>query len=166
MEILLDNAIEQHPILLPELHCYVDHFGSSLLNHSNHMGLVEKNNRQKTQECTLPKSNRRGKKISKASSTDTNGKLRQPTILDVLKKAGAMTSQEVSNTESSGLISQGSSSKSQDQYHCDPDKLVTIEVSPAATALETQRYKFRPLLVQCFSILRFSEVCWHTWIWY
>ncbi|KAG2717749.1 hypothetical protein I3760_03G190400 [Carya illinoinensis] len=158
LEILLNNSIEQHSILLPELHCYVDHFGSPLLNHSNHTGHVEKNNQQKTQECTLPKSNRRGKKISKASSSDTNRKLQQPTILDVLKKAGTMTSQEVTNMESSGLISQGSSSKSQDQYLCDPDKLVTIDVSPVAKALETQRYKFRPLLVQCFSILRFSEL--------
>jgi hypothetical protein len=50
------------------------------------MGHVEKNEHKRTQDSASPKKNRRPKKISRASISDTKGKLKQPTVLDVLKK--------------------------------------------------------------------------------
>ncbi|KAK4576846.1 hypothetical protein RGQ29_027402 [Quercus rubra] len=154
LEILLNNSIEGCSISLPELHFYVDHFGSPLPN--QHMGHIEKSKHQKTQDSNMQK-NRRYKKISKASSSDANGKLRQPTILDAFKKVGVVTSQEVPNKESSASNSQGRASNSANQNLCDSSEPDIIEVSAVAKALEVQRFKFRPLLVQCFSILAFSE---------
>lgn len=155
----MNYSIERCSISLPELHFYVDHFGPPLLNQPNHMGHVEKNEHKRTQDSASPKKNRRPKKISRASISDTKGKLKQPTVLDVLKKAGALTSQEVPNEESVDLNSHGRTSNSADQNLCDSDEPVIIEVSAVTKALEAQRFKFRPLLVQCFSILTFSEVC-------
>ncbi|GMY31923.1 Fanconi anemia group D2 protein homolog isoform X1 [Fagus crenata] len=157
LEILLNNSIEGCSISLPELHFYVDHFGSPLPNQLNHMGHVEKNKHKKTQDSNSPKTSRRLKKTLKASSSDDNGKLRQPTILEVLKKVGGVTSQEVPNKESSTPTSQGGASNSANQNLCASSEPVIIEVSAVSKALEVQRFKFRPLLVQCFSILAFSE---------
>ncbi|XP_062170326.1 uncharacterized protein LOC133876038 [Alnus glutinosa] len=157
LDILLNYSIERCSISLPELHFYVDHFGPPLLNQPNHMGHVQKNEHKRTQDSASPKKNRRPKKISRASISDTKGKLKQPTVLDVLKKAGALTSQEVPNEESVDLNSHGRTSNSADQNLCDSDEPVIIEVSAVTKALEAQRFKFRPLLVQCFSILTFSE---------
>ncbi|KAM3696898.1 hypothetical protein ACB094_06G074000 [Castanea mollissima] len=154
LEILLNNSIEGCSISLPELHFYVDHFGSPLPN--QHMGHIEKNKHQKTQDSNMQK-NRRHKKTSKASSSDAKGKLRQPTILDAFKKVGVVTSQEVPNKESLASNSQGRASNSANQNLCDSSEPDIIEVSAVAKALEVQRFKFRPLLVQCFSILAFSE---------
>lgn len=152
----MNNSIEGCSISLPELHFYVDHFGSPLPN--QHMGHIEKNKHQKTQDSNMQK-NRRYKKTSKASSSDANGKLRQPTILDAFKKVGVVTSHEVPNKESLASNSQGRASNSANQNLCDSSEPDIIEVSAVAKALEVQRFKFRPLLVQCFSILAFSEVC-------
>nr|XP_023876814.1 Fanconi anemia group D2 protein homolog isoform X3 [Quercus suber] len=154
LEILLNNSIEGCSISLPELHFYVDHFGSPLPN--QHMGHIEKSKHQKTQDSNMQK-NRRHKKISKASGSDADGKLRQPTILDAFKKVGVVTSQEVPNKESLASNSQGRASNSANQNLCDSSEPDIIEVAAVAKALEVQRFKFRPLLVQCFSILAFSE---------
>ena len=155
----MNNSIEGCSISLPELHFYVDHFGSPLPNQLNHMGHMEKYKYKKIQDSNSPKTSRRLKRTLKASSSDDNGKLRQPTILEVLKKVGGVTSQEVPNKESSTPTSQGGASNSANQNLCASSEPVIIEVSAVSKALEVQRFKFRPLLVQCFSILAFSEVC-------
>ncbi|KAL5805956.1 hypothetical protein ACOSQ4_028689 [Xanthoceras sorbifolium] len=114
------------------------------------MGNVEKKNEHKTKH--------ESKKSSKAStSSDTNEKLRQPTILDVLRKASNLTTQEVRNEDSSSTSLKGRTSESADQSSCDSNGPVTVEVAAVAKALETQRFKFRPLLFQCLSLLTFSK---------
>ncbi|KAF3445135.1 hypothetical protein FNV43_RR14828 [Rhamnella rubrinervis] len=158
LESLLNYSVDQCALSLPELHLYVDHCGSGLLNQLYYVGHVDKkNSHKKTHVTTSTDCKRTRKKISKAiTSSDTNGKLRQPTILDVLKKAGAVTSQEVPNDSSSNLSSRAKSAKSSQQHPCNSHEPV-VEISAVAKALETHRFKFRRLLVQCFFILTLSK---------
>lgn len=76
--------------------------------------------------------------------------------MDVLRKAGAIPSQDIPNEDSSGMSFKGTTSES--SVHANSSEPEYIEVSMAAKSLEVQRYKFRPLLVDCFSILSFSQV--------
>ncbi|KAL5739450.1 hypothetical protein ACOSQ2_028630 [Xanthoceras sorbifolium] len=150
IESLLNYSIKCCPQSLPELHFHARQCGSSFLNRPNNMGNVEKKNEHKTKH--------ESKKSSKAStSSDTNEKLRQPTILDVLRKASNLTTQEVRNEDSSSTSLKGRTSESADQSSCDSNGPVTVEVAAVAKALETQRFKFRPLLFQCLSLLTFSK---------
>ncbi|KAF8413568.1 hypothetical protein HHK36_001559 [Tetracentron sinense] len=160
VESLLNTSLKLYPLSLPELHLHVDHSGSSFLTKANHLGLMEKRNDQKkTCESTLPKNKKKRKNNSKASeNSDLNGKLRQPTILNVLRKAGAVTSQEVPNEGSSGLSFKGRTSQSGEHHTYDSNETELVEVSAVAKVLDAQRFKFRPLLVDCFSIFKFSKV--------
>ena len=84
---------------------------------------------------------------------DANGKLRQPTIMDVLKRAGAVVSQGVS-------IGSSSDSTSCEHEAVGSNELGLVDISEKPILLESQRCKFRPLLVDCLFILSFSEVKW------
>nr|XP_011467650.1 PREDICTED: Fanconi anemia group D2 protein [Fragaria vesca subsp. vesca] len=158
LESLLNNCIERYPLPLPELHPNADINRSSLLNKPHHMGHIEKKHEQKkTQEDVSPSSTKRNNKTSKASTaSDTMGRLRQTTLYDVLGKAGVITGQEVPNEDSSGLSMKGRSCESSQKNPCDSEATI-IEMSAVAKALEAQRSKFRPLLVQCYSVLALSK---------
>lgn len=160
LESLLNYSIGRCTLSLPELHIYVDHSGSSLLNQIHHVKHVEKKSDQnKTSDNTSSDKKRTRKKLSKAClRSDSNDKLRQPTILDVLRKAGAVTSQDVPNENSSTLSSKESSAEPSQQHPSDFSEPMVIEISAAAKALESQRSKFRRLQVQCLSILTLSQV--------
>ncbi|XP_048327057.2 uncharacterized protein LOC107405260 isoform X1 [Ziziphus jujuba] len=158
LESLLNYFLQRCALSLPELHLYVDHCGSVLLKQPQ-VGHVEKKNvHKKTHDDALSDSKRKRKKISNAlTSSDSKGKLRQPTILDVLKKPGASTSQEMPNGNSSDLTSKANSVEPSQQHPCGSDEQVVVEISAVAKALEAHRHKFRHILVQCFSILTFSK---------
>lgn len=128
--------------------------------HPNLVGHVEKKNEhKKTYESFSSNNKRKDRKTSKASKdSGIDGKLRQPTILDVLKKAGVTTSQGTPNDDSSALSPKCRTSESADQHTYDTNKHIILEVSAVFKVLETQRSKFRPLLVDCFSIFTFSTV--------
>ncbi|RVW85871.1 hypothetical protein CK203_035286 [Vitis vinifera] len=154
LESLLNNSLKQYPLSLPELHLHVEHSGF----HPNLVGHVEKKNEhKKTYESFSSNNKRKDRKTSKASKdSGIDGKLRQPTILDVLKKAGVTTSQGTPNDDSSALSPKCRTSESADQHTYDTNKHIILEVSAVFKVLETQRSKFRPLLVDCFSIFTFS----------
>lgn len=121
--------------------------------------MEKKNEHKKTCESLSSTKKRKDGKTSKASKdSGTDGKLRQPTIFDVLKKPGATTSQGTPNGDSSALSSKCRTSESADQHGYDTNKNISLEVSAIFKVLEAQRSKFRPLLVDCFSILTFSTV--------
>ncbi|KAJ4705684.1 Fanconi anemia group D2 protein [Melia azedarach] len=158
LESLLNFSIKCCPQSLPELHLHLEQSGSSLLNQPNNMGHVERNEQKKTHDSSSQDKKRKHKKVSKASTvSDTNCKLRQPTILDVFRKGGNLTSQEVPNGDSLCTVSKGRKSGSADETSCGSNEQVILEVSAVAKALETQRFKFRPLLSQCLSVLTFSK---------
>lgn len=125
------------------------------------MGHMEKKNEHiKTYDSASQDKKRRHKKISKASTiSDTNCKLRQPTILDVLRKSGNLTSQGVLTEDALSTVSNSSKFGYVDETSCGSNEPVIVEVSALAKVLETQRFKFRPLLFPCLSILTFSKVC-------
>ncbi|KAK4833935.1 hypothetical protein QYF36_013666 [Acer negundo] len=159
IESLLNFSIKCCPQSLPELHFHVGQCGSSFLNRPNNMGNVEKKNEHKTKhDGASPDYKKKHKRKSKTStSSDTNDKLRQATILEVLRKASNLTTQEVQNEDSSSTFLKGRTSESADQSSCDSNGPVSVEVSAVDKALETQRFKFRPLLFQCLSLLTFSK---------
>ncbi|OMP08346.1 hypothetical protein COLO4_06564 [Corchorus olitorius] len=113
--------------------------------------MEKKNEPKMTHESTSPNKGKH-KKIAK-TSTSADGKLRQPTLLDVLRKAGVVTSQEIpsENTSKERTSAPG------DQHSHVFNESVPVEVSPVAQALESQKFRFRPLLKECFSILTFSK---------
>ncbi|KAK1278230.1 hypothetical protein QJS04_geneDACA014764 [Acorus gramineus] len=105
-----------------------------------------------------PNSRRKRKKSSMTpDNSDPNGKLRQPTILDALKRAGVHVSQEVANEGSSGPPSSGKKLQSEEHKLPDSNMLEPAELSGAAKIVDAQRFKFRPLLPHCFNILSFAE---------
>lgn len=116
--------------------------------------MEKKNEPKMTHESTSP-NKRKHKRISKTSTTGIDGKLRQPTLLDVFRKAGATTSQEMPNE----ISSKEKTSASVDQHSNVNNESMLIEVSPVSQALESQKFRFRPLQLECFSILTFSKVC-------
>ncbi|KAK0584958.1 hypothetical protein LWI29_021372 [Acer saccharum] len=130
------------------------------------MGNVEKKNEHKTKhDGASPDYKKKHKRKSKTStSSDTNDKLRQPTILEVLRKASNLTTQEVQNEDSSSTFLKGRTSESADQSSCDFNGPVSVEVSAVDKALETQRFKFRPLLFQCLSLLTFTKLPLHLYL--
>ncbi|XVF20995.1 hypothetical protein REPUB_Repub12eG0052600 [Reevesia pubescens] len=153
LESLLNHSIRMCPVAFPLLHLQVEHCGSTLINQPNNVGNMEKKNEPKlTLECTSP-NRRKHKKISKTSTSVADGKLRQPTLLDLMRKAGAVTSQEMPNEVSS----KERTSASVDQHSQVFNESVLIEVSPVCQALESQKFRFRPLLLECYSILTFSK---------
>ncbi|XVF81614.1 hypothetical protein PTKIN_Ptkin15bG0169300 [Pterospermum kingtungense] len=152
LESLLNHSIQTCPVALPQLHLQVDRCGSTLINQPNHGNKEKKNEPKTTHESTSP-NKRKHKKISKTSTTGTDGKLRQPTLLDMLRKTGAVTSQEMPNDISSKENTSASVDKHSDVFN----ESVLIEVSPVSQALESQKFRFRPLLLECFSILTFSK---------
>lgn len=102
---------------------------------------------------------KKNKRMTKSqTSAGADGKLRQPTILGMLKKAAAVMSQELPNDDSGSPSSKGRKSESADQHPCDYSETEHVEVSGAAEMLALQRFKFRPLHLRCFSILTLSEV--------
>ncbi|XP_062107055.1 uncharacterized protein LOC133818291 [Humulus lupulus] len=160
LEGLLNHYIRRNTLSLPELHIYLDHSGSSLLNQQSHqVKHVEKKSEQNKTNDEIPSDKKRTRKnLSKAcTSSDSNEKLRQPTIIDVYRKAGAITSQDVPNETSSGLYSKERSAESSEQQPHDSNEPMVVDICSVAKALEGQKSKFRCLLVQCFSILTLSK---------
>ncbi|XP_021907461.1 Fanconi anemia group D2 protein isoform X2 [Carica papaya] len=156
LESLLNSLIKDCPLSLPELHLCVEHSGSTILSQNNYMGHLEKKN-LKSKACDGSTPSMRKCKIPKASkSADASGKLKQPTILDMLGKAGA-TSQKDQNVDSSILPSKYRTIELEEQSSCDSNEPILVEVLMVTQALEAQRYKFRPLLAECFSILTLSK---------
>ncbi|KAF2308726.1 hypothetical protein GH714_014580 [Hevea brasiliensis] len=139
---------------LPDVHLHVQHSGASLLDNAYDMVHAEnKNKHKKTHDTTSP-NKRQHQKVSTPSISGTNRKLQQPTIFDVLRKGRAITSQQVLHEDSSGQSLKLLNSTDQE-----PDAIEQkiLEVPGATKALNAQRFKFRPLLIQCFSLLEFSK---------
>ncbi|XP_030456032.2 uncharacterized protein LOC115677111 [Syzygium oleosum] len=156
LESLLNNHLESYPLCLPELHLHLEQPKSSNLSQLYPVGHLEKKNEPKrAHDLTFP--NKCKKMTDSEPSSCTDRKLHQPTIVDVLKKARVMTSQEVQNDDSSSPRMNGGRTTLEDQHAGDSDETLTLEISAATKVLELQRSKFRPLLLQCYSIMAFSK---------
>lgn len=148
----MNAYLKCYPLSLPELHYSVEHYGSSFSRHDN-----TKSREKKSTPSILHDKNQKQKKDSMTvEKPDANGKLRQPTIMDVLRRAGAIENQEVSSAGSSGATPNRPHCHENETAGC--NELGLVDISEKPIYLESQRFKFRPLLVDCLSILSFSEV--------
>ncbi|KAL8114818.1 hypothetical protein AgCh_021606 [Apium graveolens] len=155
LESLLNASLKKYPVTLPELYPHGQPASSHFLGRPSSKILAEKSTEHNSaDESTSQNNKRKYRKTSKlATNSDTNAKSRQPTIMDVLKKAGVLPS--VSNEDSSGLPVKGTASESNEQVNTYDSEY--IDVSASTKCLEVYRCKFRPLLVECFSMLSFSQ---------
>ncbi|KAK2983061.1 hypothetical protein RJ640_006448, partial [Escallonia rubra] len=156
LESLLNHSLKKCALSLPELYPLVEEASSSFTSQPyNVIGVEKKALHTKANEDSPLNSKMKKRKTSKTSKdSDINGKSRQPTILDVLRKAGALASPDVQNEDSPGMSSKVSTPESAGKCTNEPEN---IEISATAKVLEAQRYKFRPLLVDCFAFLAFSK---------
>ncbi|KAG9439837.1 hypothetical protein H6P81_020002 [Aristolochia fimbriata] len=153
LENLLNRILKLHPISLPEL-CLSRHSnGSAIISGSSQ---ITGKKRQKASLST-PGNNKR-KSVHNAvvehEKLDMSRKLRQPTILDVLKRTGAVISQDMA--EGSTVPShkdKNSESLVKDAF----DESLLVEIPADSRILDAQKFKFRPLYDDCFSILSFSK---------
>ncbi|KAH0721778.1 hypothetical protein KY290_006776 [Solanum tuberosum] len=151
LESLLNISLKQCSFSLPELQ---PHPESLSLNQLDHNRDQEMKNENGNGNVGLSQKKKKEKKNSQASLTD--GKLRQPTIMDVLRKAGAVPTQEPS-TGPSGTCSKGSAPEPSVNQPRNINMSANVDVSTAVEHVEAQRHKFRPLLLDCFAILAFQK---------
>ncbi|KAL3537801.1 hypothetical protein ACH5RR_001167, partial [Cinchona calisaya] len=156
LESLLNESLKQYPQSLPELYTHLDTPSSS---QSNQRGDLEKKSDRTQENGSISQNSKSNSgKTSKALENPTvDGKLKQPTIIEMLKKAGAVTSQEIENEDSSDMVSKGSNGDDTEKCSSEHDMVPTVEISEAVTMVEAQKHKFRPLLFHCFSILAFAK---------
>ncbi|KAH7661696.1 fanconi anemia group D2 protein [Dioscorea alata] len=149
LESLLNACLKYHQLTLPELHCNLDHSGTpfSKINHSKQ--------RETKNDQSLKK--RKHKDLTASEKLDPYGNLRQPTIVETLKKAGAVISQEVENRSSSGSPTIQKVSQCVEHREANSNELDLVDIATTSGVLDAQRCKFRPLLVDSLFMLSLSE---------
>lgn len=155
MECLLNYSLQSNPLSLPELHNFPEQ--PPLASWANHSIQRDKRSSERMlfEGTSLSNKKRHIKDSTTSEKSNQNEKLKQPTILDAFKRAGVVVSQDV-NDSSSGHPSNGISQSIKHQDDSNEDGF--IEITAELRLLDAQRFKFRPLLVDCLSILSFSEV--------
>ncbi|XP_020271139.1 Fanconi anemia group D2 protein homolog, partial [Asparagus officinalis] len=156
MECLLNACLQDYPLSLPELHNFTKP-PDSFLRANRSMQREKRSSERMVSESTSQDNKRRCKKDPETSQkSNPNEKLRQPTIISAFKRAGVVISQEV-NESSSGQSSNGGTSQSIKNQDTDSTEAGPIDISAELKVLDMQRFKFRPLNIECFSMLSFSE---------
>lgn len=117
----------------------------------------KKNEHKRPHASSTSKSSKKDKKLSKESVNGSSQKHKQPTIIDVLKKAGSVTSEEVPDKDTP----KQSTSETAECQNSDPQP-ANVDVSAVSKVLEAQRHKFRPLRIYSFSILEFTKVSYSS----
>ncbi|KAG5626396.1 hypothetical protein H5410_011614 [Solanum commersonii] len=151
LESLLNISLKQCSFSLPELQPHPESLSPNQLDHNRDQ---EMKNESGNGNVGLSQKKKKEKKNSQASLTD--GKLRQPTIMDVLRKAGSVPTQEPS-TGPSGTCSKGNAPEPSVNQPRNINMSANVDVSTAVEHVEAQRHKFRPLLLDCFAILAFQK---------
>ncbi|VVB01104.1 unnamed protein product [Arabis nemorensis] len=157
LESLLSNLITLSPQSLPELHPYSEHFGCSTRSQRTHVQHAEKKNDKRKLHDDA--SQRKGN-MKKSKHSNVNEKLRQPTIMDAFKKAGAVISQSETQIHENPSLSSldGKAAAGSMDENCSDNESLCVKIPQVSPALEAQRFKFRPLLPQCLTILKFPKV--------
>ncbi|KFK23117.1 hypothetical protein AALP_AAs49591U000300 [Arabis alpina] len=153
LESLLSNLITLSPQSLPELHPYSEHFGCSTRSQQHAEKKYDK--RKLNDDASQRKGN-----IKKSKHSNVNEKLCQPTIMDAFKKAGVVISQNETQTHENPSVSSldGKAAAGSMDENCSDNESLCVKIPQVSPALEAQRSKFRPLLPQCLSILKFPKV--------
>lgn len=157
----MSNLITLSPQSLPELHPYSEHFGCSATSQHNHVDhLGKKYEKRKLDDDASQRKGSKKNNLKKSKHSNVNEKLRQPTIMDVFKKTGAVMSQsqtQLHGTPSLPSLDDRTAAGSMDE-NCSDNESLSVKIPQVSPALEAQRFKFRPLLPQCLSILKFPKV--------
>ncbi|XP_071936752.1 uncharacterized protein [Coffea arabica] len=155
LESLINESLKKYPLCLPELYPCMETLSSSQYQ----MGDLEKKSELIQENRSVSqKSKRNIRKTSKVSKSSTvDDKLKQPTIIEMLKKAGSITSQEILNEDSSGKMPKGSMCEDGKKDAPDSDIIRIVEIFEAVKKVEAQKHKFRPIRVHCYSILAFKK---------
>ncbi|KAF6167507.1 hypothetical protein GIB67_031708 [Kingdonia uniflora] len=156
LESLLNTFLKSYPLALPELQISTECSGSSSLGKPNSLHQVEKKNEKKANSESNSSDNKRKRKSSKELEISDKEKLKQPTILDMLRKSGAISQEEL--TERLTGLSNKERIVEQPECHTHASGSGLVEISAFATVLDAQRYKCRPLSVECLYILSFSKI--------
>lgn len=99
----------------------------------------------------------KGKSSTPTASSNTEEKLKQPTLVDIWRKAGTIPSQETPDEDGSVLPLKTKQSASEDSQAEKSNIPLNIEISAPLKCLDAQKHKFRPLPVDCLSILACLE---------
>ncbi|KAL0854730.1 hypothetical protein Bca101_059882 [Brassica carinata] len=151
LESLLSNLITLSPQSLPELHPY-----SATSEHTGHP--ERKNEKRKLQDDASQRKGNMKNKLKKSKQSNVDEHFRQPTILDAFKKAGVVTSQTQLHEDPSPSSLEGRTASGSVHETCSDDESLSVKIPQVSPALAAQRFKFRPLLPQCLSILNFPKV--------
>lgn len=145
-------------MLLPELY---PHLETSSVTELDYNGDLEKMTTQgfKGGENINQKKKSKSKSLMSSTNSNAEDKLKQPTIVDVWKKAGAISSQDTDGHKEDENSSNARLSESSENHADNSCEVQNIEISVRMTFVEAQNYKFRPLSIDCLSILTCLEVC-------
>lgn len=147
----MSNLITLSPQSLPELHPY-----SATSEHTEHP--ERKNEKRKLQDDASQRKGNMKNKLKKSKQSNVDEHLRQPTILDAFKKAGVVTSQTQLHENPSPSSLEGRTASGSMHETCSDDESLSVKIPQVSPSLAAQRFKFRPLLPQCLSILKFPKV--------
>lgn len=151
MESLLDAILMACPVSLPEVSYSVEQFGPIYQGKKSFERVLSEvvPAKKKMKHKTDP---------SISGNLDPRGKLRQLTIMDTLKQAGARASQEGSDEGSPRYLSNEKAPQCANHCTVSVDEIEVIDLCAEPKILDAQRHKFRPLNVDSLSLLSFSEV--------
>uniref|UniRef100_J3MIN2 Fanconi anemia group D2 protein n=1 Tax=Oryza brachyantha TaxID=4533 RepID=J3MIN2_ORYBR len=150
LEGLLNAYLKIHPLSLPDLQYVGDH-GSSSTSKFN----LPKKMGDQNMEGNVSRKRQKGHKDTSSDKSNSDEKLRQPTILDAFKRAGVTISQETNRD--SQPSSSGMTSRDMERETNSPCKFGIIDLVAPPAQLDMQRFKFRTLHVTCLSLLNYSE---------
>ncbi|KAF8086974.1 hypothetical protein N665_0606s0001, partial [Sinapis alba] len=151
LESLLSNLITLSPQSLPELHPY-----SAASQHTEYP--ERKNKKRELQDDASQRKGNMKNTLKKSKQSNVDEHLRQPTILDAFKKAGVVTSQTQLHENPSPSSLDGRTASGSMHETCSDDESLSVKIPHVSPALAAQRFKFRPLLPQCLSILKFPKL--------
>lgn len=100
----------------------------------------------------------KGNSLTPSASSNVDDKLKQPTLVDVWRKAGTIQSQETLDEDASLASLKTKQSASEESQAEKSNEPLNIEISSPLKFLDAQKHKFRPLPVDCLSILACPEV--------
>lgn len=153
----MENFLKQHPVLLPDL---CPHWELTPVHEIDSVGDLEKISQHLKggENISRNQKKHRGKSSTPSASSDVEEKLKQPTLVDVWRKARAKTSQETPDEDAPEASLKTKQSASEESQAEKSDMLLNIEISAPLRCLDAQKHKFRPLTVDCLSIFASHEV--------
>ncbi|KAG6393159.1 hypothetical protein SASPL_147394 [Salvia splendens] len=160
IEYLLDNFLKQHPILLPD---FCPHSDLSPVVEFDSVGDLEKISQRLKGGEILSRNQKKhkGKSLTPSASSNAEEKLKQPTLVDVWRKAGSIPSQGTPDEDASVASLKTKQSASEESHAEKSNMPLNIEISAPLKCLDAQMHKFRPLPVDCLSILACPELSPH-----